>query len=176
MKEITIVTAILMAIKEFRYDEFSIWEITKNIREKIDNGDYTLKFHGLSAPHWAVKSLVEDFIVGGLFDEYSVRTHIDGYRIFQKEDTAKTAIPSHTPPIVVHQQKTTNTTVLPTDVQLKIFTYLKNNGPVTMKQIQSRLKGHGYTCSEIYDFFDKINLIQSKTLTAPISQRWTLPV
>jgi len=180
MKQISTTTAILLTINEFGNTPFSIYDITKSIRQNVRDKNYTLRYEFDNVEHDMVKDHFMELVDNGLFDDFYVRSNPNGYREFSK--TIPTVIPSSTVPrktldVTTKVQNAMNTTVLPTDVQLKIYTYLKGRGySATMKQIQSRLKGHSYTCQEIKDFLDKINLIDPVSTTLPTSQAWTVKI
>jgi len=164
-----------LAIAEFGDNPFSIWNITKTIRKNVRNGEYELKHYLDDVPHDMVKEYFTELLDGGILNDYYVRNNPSGYREFAK--TMPTNVPSTTPvdPTTIVQSAMA-TTVLPTDVQVKIYNYMKNNGPVSMKKIQSRLKGYNYTCSEIKDFLDKINLVDPQSSAYPTSQAWTVRI
>jgi hypothetical protein len=176
MKHISTTTAILLAINEFGDNPFSIYNITKSIRKSVRDGAYELRYYFDDVEHDLVKDYFLELIDNGLLDHYYVRNNPNGYREYSK--TIPNVIPKATipdPTAVV--QNAMATTILPKEVQLKIYTYLKGRGySATMKQIQSRLKGHSYTCQEIKDFLDKINLIDPNSATLPTSQTWTVKI
>jgi hypothetical protein len=173
MKTITVTTAILLTLKEFVNDTFSIHDVTKNIRKNVRNGEYELVDYVDSVPHDLVKTHFLELIDNGLLDNYYVRNNPNGYREYCLNPTFDSVQPATADPTTVVQNAMA-TTVLPTDVQLKIYAYLKNNGPANMKRIQSRLKGYNYTCQEIKDFLDKINLIDPASSVNPPSQAYTV--
>ena len=84
------------------------------------------------------------------------------------------ATPTVSPTVIV--QTAMASTNIPKDVQAKIYSYLKNRGPSSMKKIQSRLKGHSYTCQEIYDFLNAINLIDKSSTQNTISETYTVKI
>jgi hypothetical protein len=180
MKQISTTTAILLVINAFGDSPFSIWDITKSIREDVRNGEYELRYEHNNVGHDMVKDYFLELVDNGLLDDFYVRNNPNGYREFSrnipnvipKTTTPKTTTPD--PTAVV--QNAMNTTVLPKDVQLKIYTYLKNNGPSSMKKIQSRLKGYPYTCQEIKEFLDKINLIDPQSSAYSTSQAFTVRI
>lgn len=180
MKQISTTTAILLAINEFGDNPFSIYNITKSIRKSVRDETYELRYYFDDVEHDSVKSYFLELVDSGLLDDYYVRNNPNGYREYCK--TILNVIPSSTVPrktldVTSTVQNAMSTTVLPTDVQLKIYTYLKGRGySATMKQIQSRLKGHSYTCQEIKDFLDKINLIDPNSATLPSSLSWTVKI
>jgi hypothetical protein len=175
MKQISTTTAILLAIKEFGDNPFSIYNITKTIRKNVRDGEYELRYDFDNVEHDAVKGYFVELVDNGLLDDYYVRNNPNGYREFAK--SIPTNVPNTSPvdPNTIVQNAMA-TTVLPTDVQVKIYNYMKNNGPVSMKRIQSRLKGYKYTCAEIKDFLDKINLVDPQSTAYPTSQVWTVKI
>jgi hypothetical protein len=178
MKQIQLITAILLAIKEFGTDKFSIYDITTNIRTSIRNCEYVLSFDGLfmqvDIKHDEVKRLFEELYTNDLLSNYDKSFNSQGYREYQLNDVFDTdlddsndltGIPVTPSPVKLTVDDIKNACAssgIPFEVQKKIYSYIKNNGPVTMKQIQSRLKGP-FTCSELLDFLSKINLVDTNT-------------
>lgn len=176
MKQISTTTAILLTINEFGNTPFSIYDITKSIRQNVRDKNYTLRYEFDNVEHDMVKDHFMELVDNGLFDDFYVRSNPNGYREFSK-NVPNVIAKSTTPDPTMVVQNAMATTVLPKEVQLKIYTYLKDRGySATMKQIQSRLKGHSYTCQEIKDFLDKINLIDPVSTTLPTSQAWTVKI
>ncbi len=177
-------TAVLLAIKSFGTTKFSIYNITKEIRGSINNGDYELFVYGDDVEHDTVKEHFLELLNGGILDGVNETHNPNGYREYQFGIVCPTTIPqANASPTDTLKAKTTAvvqaamaSTVIPTDVQLKIYDYLKNNSPVTTKQIQSRLKGHPYTCKDIYEFLDKINLIDPNSKNFPDSAKFTVAI
>ena len=176
MKTISATIAILLAIKEFGDTPFSIWNITKNIRKNVRDGGYELEDWGDDVEHDMVKENFIKILDSSLLDDYYVHNNPNGYREYSKNiinQLPTATIPDPTSVV----QSAMATTVLPKDVQLKIYSYLKGRKySATMKQIQSRLKGHNYTCQELKDFLNKINLIDPQSLDYPTSQAWTVRI
>jgi hypothetical protein len=158
MKTINIITAILLSIRSFGNDQFSIFDITSNIRENLNDGEYELSIFGDRIAHDVVKTHFTELADYGFLSDYSMK-HENGYRVFKRTQAlATTTINQST------NAPTPAATTIPSDVQLIIYKYLKGRSPVTMKQIQSRLKGHTYTCQEIKDFLAAINLVDNSTV------------
>jgi hypothetical protein len=168
MKTLNIVTAILLNIKSFGSDPFSIYDITKSIRLDVADESYELSDFGDLVEHETVKENFLELLENGLLDSYTVSHNPAGYREYQVNDGS-----SPSPQQTATVQPLTN---IPTDVQLIIYKYMKNTGPVTMKQIQSRLKGHSYTCKDIKEFLEKINLIDTNSKNYPDSQKFTVAI
>lgn len=176
MKTIQTVTAILMAIKSFGTTKFSIYDITKEIRKNLSDSNYLLdtSYQENYCYHEDVKELFLELLENGILDGVNETHNPNGYREYQFGLASPATIPqAQTTPTAVVQTAMTSTNI-PVDVQKKIYSYLKNNSPVTTKQIQSRLKGHPYTCKDIYEFLNNINLMKdSDTSTLPVSYRFT---
>lgn len=181
MKQISTITAIFMAINEFGDNSFSIHDITKFIRKNVADGNYELRWYLDKVEHNTVKEYFLELIEFDLLNDYNIRNNPNGFREFYKNvpNVLPNAITPVTQPVVTPTtivQNAINSTVIPTDVQLKIYKYLKNNGNVTTKMIQSRLKGHPYTCKDIYEFLNNIQLIDTTSDTLPVSQRFTVAI
>jgi hypothetical protein len=173
MKTISTTAAILMAINEFGDNPFSIWDITNSIREHVNDEHYQLRYEFDNVEHETVKDFFLEIADSGLLDDYYTKFNVNGYREFCKVN------PVMSQPAVVTKVVPTPTTAtvdvrFPPSVQEKMYNYIKNRGPSSMKQIQSRLKGHNYTCQELYDFFNKIGLIDKTATTTNISEQYTV--
>jgi hypothetical protein len=177
MKKIQLMTAILLAIKEFGTDKFSIYNITANIRDHLNMGDYEVVEDGRyssNLTHQEVKDSFEELWDNGLLTPYYDKSfNSQGYREYQLSAIFRDDIDLSdlvdgdikSPPVKLTADDIKNACAssgIPFDVQKKMYSYIKNNGPVTMKQIQSRLKAP-FTCSELKDFLSKINLIDTNT-------------
>lgn len=181
MKTIHPITAILLAIKEFGTDKFSIYNITASVRDHLNAGDYEIEddLNGTYITHEEVKRYFEELWDTDLLSHYYDKSfNSQGYREYQLsaifrddidlddlDDALNSDEPIGNPPIKLTADAIKNACVasgIPFDVQKKMYAYIKNNGPVTMKQIQSRLKAP-FTCSELKDFLAKINLIDPNT-------------
>jgi len=181
MKTISMTVAILLAIKEFGNDVFSIHDITKNIRKNLNDSVYQLRYMFDQVDHNDVKDYFTELVDSGLLDDYYVRYNPSGYREYSKNGSTSSPVNN---PQTTHTQviprntvpAAPSTTKIPTDVQVIVYKYMKNNGPVTMKQIQSRLKGHPYTCEDIAQFLDKINLIDPVSKILPYSRMSTVAI
>lgn len=180
MKEMYLNTAILLAIKSYGDTPFSMYDITLKIREDVNNGDYELKEYGTEVLHSEVKEFFLDLINNNLMELSTDYDPMNGYREFtnKKDNTPTVTVipktPSPTPVNLSPAPKTPKTCSIPTDVQVKIYKYLKGNGPTKIKSIQSRLKGYPYTCKDIKEFLNKINLIDPATANAPASLTYTV--
>jgi hypothetical protein len=177
MKQISTTTAILLAINTFGDSPFSIYDITRAIRKNVKDGEYELRYEFDNVEHDYIKDYFTELLDAGLLDHYYARNNPLGYREFCKtipNTNTPVAPTSPTPTAVV--QAAMATTNIPVDVQKKIYSYLKNNGQVTTKMIQSRLKGHPYTCKDIYEFLDKINLIHPNSKNFPDSAKFTVAI
>lgn len=177
MKTIRITTAIFLAIKELETTGFSIYELTKNIRERVNDGDYYLYEYGNDVQHDMVREHFLEFNNEGLLSHLDMTVR-HGYRQYISNiPVTATPTPTMVPiPCSVIVQNAIASTNIPTDVQLKIYTYLKNSGVVSTKMIQSRLKGHNYTCEDIYKFLNDIKLMNTTFDNLPVSKRITVKI
>ena len=179
MKEIELETAILSAIIGFKGQKFSIWNITSKIRDDVNTLKYLIVKLGTSIIHGDVRAAFEELVDKKLLTDYVKTYNSAGFNEYQHVDYVnqslvdigytKTALPAKVKLTVDDITNACNTSGIPTDVQKKMYLYIKNNGPVTMKQIQSRLKAP-YTCQQIKDFLSKIYLIDPNTSSNPNSQ------
>lgn len=180
MKTIQTTTAILMAIKSFGAKKFSIWDVTKEIRIKLLNFEYELDrdYNENNVYHEDVKELFLELLENGILEGIDETHNPSGYREYQFGVASPTTIPpqSTNGSITNTVQVAMTSTTIPVDVQKKIYSYLKTHGVVTTKQIQSRLKGHPYTCKEIYEFLNNIKLISDNADNLPVSQKFTVAI
>jgi hypothetical protein len=178
MKTIQTTTAILIAIKSFGTTKFSIWDITKVIRKNLNDIVYLLdtSYQENYVYHDDVKELFLELLENGILEGVNETHNPNGYREYQFGVASPTTItPAQSTPTAVVQTAMASTNI-PVDVQKKIYSYLKNNGAVTTKMIQSRLKGYPYTCKDIYEFLDKINLIDPNSKNYSDSQKFTVAI
>lgn len=177
MKQIHVITAILLSLKDFGTDTFSIHNITLDIRDRINIQEYELEYFEDRISHDVVKTYFTQLLDNGILFKYDRANNPNGFWEYTRQITSSKTVTTPTPdPVTTTVVNAMASTVLPTDVQLKIYSYLKNNGPASMKRIQSRLKGYSYTCSEIKDFLDKINLIDPQSSAYPDSQVFTVKI
>lgn len=162
-----IITAILATINSFGTDSFSIFNITRAIREDVNNGLYSLEEYDDIVDHETVKKYFMELINNGILNDYTVSYNTIGYREYSKNGTVTTPAPQTILPNVA---QISQNSVFPFDIQRKMYQYIRDNGPVTMKQIQSRLKGFSCTCEDLKSFLSKLNLIDPNTSVNPPSK------
>lgn len=176
MKQITLTTAVLAATKNFRDDIFSIYNITRSIREDVESGDYEIVGSGRTVLHDEVKAAFLELMEHVYGNEYQTRDSGRGYREFQRisktqaaqcsapgcSNTATTSCAAPACPQVAPQTSQT-TSSFPNDVKKSITDYLSKNGPRTMKQIQSRLKGFSCTCEDLATYLGNLGLVDKST-------------
>ena len=176
MKQITLQTAVLAAVKNFRDDIFSIFNITRSIREDVANGSYELTSYGTSVNHDNVKEAFLELMENVYSNEYQVRDSGRGYREFQKIAQTQTVTPCVAPGCTNPSTTSCATpqcpqaSSFPKDVTDCITAYLRNNGPRTMKQIQSRLKGFSTTCEDLASYLANLGLVDKSTACNPPSK------
>lgn len=168
MKTITLTTAVLAAVKAFRGDIFSIFNITRSIREDVESGTYELTGSGRTVYHDDVKAIFEELMDNVYGSQYQTRDSGRGYREFQlivQGQTAQCPAPGCTNPVTTScATPSCPQAVQPLDaVRDNITQYLRDNGPRTMKQIQSRLKGFSTTCEDLATYLSKLGLVDSTT-------------
>ena len=182
MKQITLTTAVLAAVKNFRDDVFSIFNITRSIREDIENGDYDIiKGNPIGANgktqvlHADVKDIFIELLDNVYGNDYSVRDSGRGYREFQRTvavgqtqtqvQPAKCPAPGCTNPNTTSCAAPQCPQASPLDcVKDTITSYLRSNGPRTMKQIQSRLKGFTTTCEDLATYLENLGIVDNSTV------------
>lgn len=167
-------TAVLVVVNEFSKSNtnFSAWEVTREIRECVNRGDYYIdKEDGCSGsyvPHNPVRDFIHELYDAGILSLFGVIDREDNgtYKtyIFEKdsqsepvEDNDLVDAPvnpglhtDHVDNVVV---PTVVNSVLDPSVGDKVRNYVNNVVfPPTMKEIQSAVKVNGVTCQDIYDW------------------------
>lgn len=179
MKNINAITAILLALKNIGNEEFSIFNITLEIRDQLYLGIYQIDSANF-IPHEEVKKNFEELQLMGLLDDYTVSHSVDGYRLYQLKQVIvnipDASVPTPTQSALDRVQAISRASIIPMDIQKKIYAYLKGNGSVSMKQIQSCLKNQPYTCKDIKTFLGQLQLIDPNTATLPDSQSKTIKI
>lgn len=176
MKEIHIITAILTGIQEFQMDEFSIFDITQKIREKVNNDEIIIEDYGDYVSHEDVKRYFLQLRDNGLMKLYKEDYNPDGYRVYKVDLKSLTdAVMDELDDEEDEDDDSTSTpvaytkTTIDKDVQMEMFNYINKYKGVTIKQIQSRFKKNPYTCQEIYDFLSSKGIV-SNSANEPVSK------
>lgn len=162
-KNITLTTAILLTLKSFGDDTFSAFNITRAIREDIQDGEYELTGLGHTVFHDTVKSIFIELLDNVLGGEYETSDSGRGYREFRKSQNVTPIANLPTTPDSLITPLNNISLTISSEAQRIIGTYLGNNGSATMKKLQSRLKGHPYTCKDLAEYLDSIGLINKTT-------------
>ncbi len=173
MKTLHLAIAILTRINHFHAlkTDFSAFDITRSLREKVSNGEYDISdvdkdtFGGQLVSvveHESVKDIVKELFKEDLIPDYTPKNFFDSAkgRSYVKYSfsngaatqpiTASAGLAA--PASAVSAPKVTAPAPAPSNaVWDKAVQYVKNRGtaPTSMKQIQSRLKGNSVTCKEI---------------------------
>jgi len=179
IQSVTLQTAVLLQVKEFANanQSFSIHDITREIRSKVNNGILEIPEVEVSGasfrfdiPHVKVKNLFEELWRNGVFDpDFSLTRQFSGM-YFQYFPTLVSTTPvTSTPTLSVSQPAlppkiatpiTSNApTTDKTSITFRIKNYLVNcktkNFRPTLKQVQSAIKrgneSTGWSCDAIKD-------------------------
>jgi hypothetical protein len=182
MKQMTLTTAVLLAIKSYNTDTFSIYDLTRAIRQDVNDGEYEIKDLGTDIPHHAVKGVFAELQENGFLDDHLEEVdYAEGYRKFTwQDDTIHAYTPPPTPVITTNTSMVPNPPLTPTlgsksftpitpYVQDLIVKYITSRGITTVKQIQSRLKKYNYTCDTIKDFLLALHVVDPATINNPPS-------
>ena len=172
-------------------DEFSIYDITLDLRKQLNAADLKIDglnyeyldngLYGFNLPHAEVRQTFRD-----LADELGVVIVNQGRFVTYKLDAATSNTKKSSDPAVAANKisvggspvtgSTAVSTILTGVAQFEdeITAYLKNKGGATMAQIQSRLKTKGITCGEIKKFLEGLDGVKieveahvSKTVAKP---------
>lgn len=177
MKSLHLVTAVLASIAGFhsRKANFSAYDITRDLREKANNGEVDIldvaRLNGGSANvgHDSVRSIVQEVFSEKLIPDYDGAPYYDAqhqvsYHLYTYQGAQPAPVPSAVPvPVpavnVAPAAPLYSTTVQSalkqpdTDMWVKVMDYIKAKRRAgtepSMKDIQSRLKGYKVTCQEI---------------------------
>ena len=177
MKEVTLATAVILVIQEFQSDnaEFSAYDVTQTIRQKTNDGDFDLvdvNFVSSSVhptpfyevEHIKVRRYVEEFFAEGVFE--ADRKNNGKYNVYTLKDSDINTSPFTAPvpaaPTALSAPKSVASIMssapkasggLTQQAKRKIIAYIYDHAPVSIKQIQSRLRHDGnYSCDEIRDW------------------------
>jgi len=156
---LTLKEAVINAVKELKVKGgFSVHDVTTEIREAVNAGEFTLP--GLENPnpnsqsgikYWVknedVKAIIESLENDGTLANLGL-TNVDmsgPFRVFEfsTPTTPSAGVPASTPPSVNAPNPTQSPLVQ------RIEAYLSKGTPVTLKQIQSALKINGVTCKDL---------------------------
>jgi hypothetical protein len=202
MKTINLTVAILLAIKNFDDTSFSVANITTQLREDVNDGEYSIeKYEDNNIEHNEVRKAFVTLLENGFLDEYDIdyntNTYIP-YRLFTKKTAAKLpTLQLHLPPtnpLLSTPQKLTpipaGTFGVPTSArpnpqassaynlnykdQVKILEFVKGKGNVTTKRIQSAIKK--YTCRDIKSFLEDAKILHPNAKTLDASKAYTIGI
>lgn len=193
MKTIALTLAVIQEILSFGTDTFSIYNVTKNIREHVNCGDYVVEHLGTNISHDDVKNVFSQLLeTGVLLNNYSVSNHPDGYRqftltesvdpIFKKFDDLEDGTVDDIFDYYGEDDGDSSNfeeedwfMVLNSD-EKKIVRYVYNHPYCTVKQIHSALKSSDWTCSDIWDFLNDFGMLDENSVDdeIPVSMRLAL--
>ena len=158
---LTLTEAVVQAVNELKATgKFSAHEVTNTIRESVNSGEYALP--GLEArpgtangtikywvDHEAVKTVIDTLINNGEMANLGM-VNVDysgAYRVFEF-DTATAATPAPVTPTATNAAPANTRGVL----AQRVKAYLdRQDGTVTLKQVQSALKTNGVSCEDFYN-------------------------
>jgi hypothetical protein len=197
MKTINLTIAILLAIKNFDTTPFSVANITTQLREDVNDGEYSIeKYEDNNIEHNEVRKAFVTLLENGFLDEYDIdyntNTYIP-YRLFTKKTAAKLHLPPTNPLLTIPQKPTpipAGTFGVPTSArpnpqasssynlnyndQVKILDFIKGKGNVTTKRIQSAIKK--YTCGDIKSFLEDAKILHPNAKTLDASKAYTIGI
>lgn len=202
MKTINLTIAILLAIKNFDDTPFSVANITTQLRENVNDGEYSIeKYEDNNIEHNEVRKAFVTLLENGFLDDYTIEYVTNSfvpYRLFIKNTAAKLptnqllATPQALTPIPAQPvaPKTSGTFGIPTSAkpnpqpssaynlnykdQVKILEFVKGKGNVTTKRIQSAIKK--YTCRDIKSFLEDAKILHPNAKTLDASKAYTIGV
>ena len=158
---LTLTEAVIQAVNELKgAGDMSAHDITNTIRESVNSGEYALP--GLEArpgtangtikywvDHEAVKTVIDTLINNGEMANLGM-VNVDysgAFRVFEFDTVTTAAAPAPVTP-------TTNAAPANTRGVLaqRVKAYLdRQDGTVTLKQVQSALKTNGVSCEDFYN-------------------------
>lgn len=103
MKTINLTVAILLAIKNFDDTPFSVANITTQLREDVNDGEYSIeKYEDNNIEHNEVRKAFVTLLENGFLDDYTIEYVTNSYvpyRLFIKKTAAKLpTVKLHLPP------------------------------------------------------------------------------
>lgn len=157
--------AVLDAVSTLKSNgSFSAHDVTKQIRQSVNDGEYTLP--GLEAPagsaykynvnHDDVKEVIDSLLNDGTLQNLGL-TNVDysgAYRVFE----FGSAVAADTTSTTDTTDTTSDVDQADSPVASRIKAYLDNVGSATLKQVQSMLKVNGITCKDLATLADEIGL------------------
>lgn len=173
-------TAVLNQVQEFATNNatFSIYEITKEIRNKVNQGTWEIpetEIVGSSfrndIPHSRVRNLFYDLWNSGVFDnQFNLNRVFNGnYNEFTPANVVSTIDPAANAVSQTVAPPANNVSSATSPIDARVQLYLNNcktkGSQPTLKQVQSAIKrrnsGTGISCSDLYNIVVKLgyNLI-----------------
>jgi hypothetical protein len=165
--------AILDQVDEFVADgkSFSIWDITKSLRDHANNGDISIsgcevdgRSYNYEVSHDKVKQLFEEMLADGCVGRLTVLTATNqGYRIFTPY-APSSGVVINSPNYAPYPYSSSGTAIDDAEAERRIDIYLngcqQRNQKPTLKQIQCAIKrgGHasGLTVRQIDDIVENL--------------------
>ena len=187
MKNVLFQTGVLLAVNSVRVSQptFSIFDVTKSLRNLVNSGTFGFSdkqpttLAGVSTyfvDHQEVKVIFEDLIASGAVKDLTESNNPGGYREFS--DTIKQMAPKavFTKPYIPKPTIVSNTAPASSSVfDAQLNQYVKNRSQsgftTTMKQIQSRFKGVGFTCDDYVNIVLRLGFMVKRT-DLPVSQQY----
>ena len=170
MKTIQLVTAVVQAICNFGTTQFSIWDITKQIRKDCNADLYELSDEdGKNLFHSDVKRVFGELFDTSFGNDYTMTHDARGFRVFELNRNALASPVGNTAPVTKPLKSIDANSPLSPRAQILISLYLSSKPSATVKQIQSRLKGYPYTCREIADFLISSGNVDTSSISLPPS-------
>ena len=147
-------------------EEFSIYDITVSLREKLNNDDIYIDqldykyldagFFGYNLKHSEVRKVFRD-----LEDELKVEVVKTGtYVTYKHSSVTNTNKVANNSIVVDSPVSGVSKSIQVARFEDEIINYLKNKGSATTEQIQSRLKQKGITCSDIKNFVEGLDCVE----------------
>lgn len=175
-------TTVLLAINSLGNTPFSIYDVTKTIRKKVNSGEYEFEDGGTTVPHDLIKDCFLDLLNSGLLADYTVVDSGKGYRQFVKYGTCTPVVDglfedddSSLGEFGAYISGCNGTDpVFCQDALTRIYDYLVNNPVVTVKKIQSALTKYRYTCEQIKQLLRDMNILDPKSEDLPASLSYTI--
>lgn len=185
MQKLHLVTAVLATMSKFHAlkKDFSAHQVTTSLRDEVESGDLTIsdveQTYGpnmvSNVVHSEVRDIVDELFKLKYIPDYVTRVTTDpitgrSYTLRKYQEEVTPAPSLATKSVAALVGLTTPAQAAPSNpapvaapslagpIAHKVYVYLQNRAPglTTMKQIQSRLKGHSITCKEL------IGLVETK--------------
>lgn len=158
----TLVEAVANTVKQLSEDgSFSAYDITTEIREAVNSGEYTIPVTTTGKENWInhedVKAILDRFLDDGFLKTLGLTnvSYNGTFRVFEFDEDTAAVVFSKTP-VAVTPPVNPNPTKSPLAQKIEIYLNKSVGTPVTLKQIQSAVKVNGISCKDFAELISNL--------------------